>query len=43
MSDVRVISLEDVDPYREHPVHRSYVDDFLKPRLAVLKAWNFEY
>ena len=35
-------SLDAVEPYREHSVHRSYVDDFLKPRLAVLKAWNFE-
>ena len=35
-------SLDAVEPYRIHPDHRSYVDDFLKPRLAVIKAWNFK-
>lgn len=34
--------IEDVAPYAAHPTHRAFVDEFLKPRLAVIKAWNFE-
>lgn len=34
--------LEAVETYRLHPEHRAYVDDFLTPRLAAIKAWNFE-
>ena len=34
-------TLSDVDHYREDPLHRSFVDDYLKPRMVVLKAWNF--
>ncbi len=30
-----------VKAYIVHPVHRRYVDGFIKPRLEVLKAWNF--
>jgi hypothetical protein len=33
--------LEDVPAYRVHPIHVAYVDDFLKPQLECLKAWNF--
>ena len=39
---LRFESIDAVEPYRVHPDHRSYVDDFLKPRMAVIKAWNFE-
>jgi len=35
-------SIDAVEPYRDHPVHRSYLEEFLKPRLSVLKAWNFD-
>jgi len=35
-------SADDLEPFRVHPDHRSYVDDFLKPKLALIKAWNFE-
>ena len=34
-------SLEDVPGYLAHPAHRAVVDDYLTPRLACLKAWNF--
>ncbi len=34
--------LEAVEAYRIHPVHRAYVDDYLKPRMKVIKAWNFD-
>lgn len=37
---VRFSSLEDAEAYRVHPEHRAFVDDFLRPRLAVIKAWN---
>jgi len=33
--------MECVETYRMHPEHRRYVDEFLRPQLAVIKAWNF--
>jgi len=36
-------SLEDLELYRKDSVHREYVDQFLKPRLEVIKAWNFQH
>lgn len=35
-------SMADIEAYIEHPLHRAYVDEYLKPRLQVIKAWNFE-
>ncbi len=34
--------LDAVEPYRVHPTHRAYVDDYLRPMLASIAAWNFE-
>jgi len=34
--------LADVAPYQAHPVHRRYVDEFLAPRMEIIKAWNFD-
>lgn len=34
-------SIYDVEPYRVHPAHRRFIDEFLKPRIDVVKAWNF--
>jgi len=34
-------ALEDVEPYVVHPIHTTFVNDFLKPRVIVRKAWNF--
>ncbi|HUH02496.1 MAG TPA: Dabb family protein [Kofleriaceae bacterium] len=34
--------IEDVEPYRVHPLHRAYVDEYLAPRTVVIKAWNFD-
>lgn len=34
--------IADVEPYRVHPEHRRYVDEYLRPRMQVIKAWNFE-
>jgi len=39
---LRFDSMEDVEAYRVHPDHRALVDDVLKPRMQVVKAWNFE-
>lgn len=39
---VRFGALADVEPYRVHPAHRRYVDEYLRPRMQVIKAWNFE-
>ena len=33
--------IEDVPAYRVHPIHVAYVEEYLKPRLSCLKAWNF--
>lgn len=39
---VRFDALEAVEPYLEHPLHHEYYEDFLEPRLQVIKAWNFK-
>ena len=39
---VRLDSLEDVATYAADPGHRAYVDNYLKPRMEVIKAWNGE-
>jgi len=39
---LRFAGLDAVAGYREHPDHRRFVDEFLRERAAVLKAWNFE-
>jgi hypothetical protein len=39
---LRFESIDAVERYRAHPVHRKYVDVFLKPMLEVIKVWNFE-
>jgi hypothetical protein len=39
---VRFARVEDIDGYAEHPDHVVYVDDFLAPRMKVIKAWNFQ-
>ena len=38
---IRFDGLDDVDAYRAHPDHRRFVDEFLGPRIAVKKIWNF--
>jgi len=35
-------SADAVEPYLADPAHRTYVDDFLTPRVEVIKYWNFE-
>jgi len=39
---VRFASIEDYEPYRDHPEHRRFVDKVVAPRAAARKAWNFE-
>lgn len=39
---VRFASQEDVDQYRDDPVHRAYADDFLAPMQKSIRVWNFE-
>lgn len=38
---VRFDSMDDVRPYAVHPDHRKYVDEYMRPRMEVVKAWNF--
>ena len=39
---IRFDSVEDIPAYASHPTHRSYVDDYLRRRLATIVAHNFE-
>ncbi len=39
---LRFRSLDDVEAYRVHSDHRAFVDSYLRPRMAAIKAWNFE-
>jgi hypothetical protein len=38
----RFASLEQVQPYLDHPAHQGYLNHDLGPKLAVIKAWNFQ-
>lgn len=38
---IRFERLEDVEPYKVHPDHRRLVDEELRPKMIILKAWNF--
>lgn len=38
---VRFDSMEAVEPYRIHPLHVSFLDDYLNPKAAIKKAWNW--
>jgi hypothetical protein len=39
---IRLDGPENLEPFRVDPLHRTYVDSFLKPKLAQIQAWNFE-
>jgi len=39
---VRFASIDAVEPYRAHPDHRAFVDGFIRPRMQIIKAWNFD-
>ena len=38
---VQLASATDIAPYVDAPAHRAFVDDYLRPRSIVIKAWNF--
>lgn len=38
---VRFASMEAVEPYRIHPLHLAFLDDYLNPKAAIKKAWNW--
>ena len=38
---LRFDTLDEVEAYRIHPDHRAYVDEYLKPRMEAITAWNF--
>lgn len=40
--EVTLADEDAVASYLDDPAHRSLVDDFLRPRLEVIKAWNFK-
>jgi hypothetical protein len=39
---VRFASVDDIPRYASHPRHRAYVDEYLRPKLVTIRAWNFE-
>lgn len=39
--EVRFARIEDVGPYRVHPIHTAFLEDDLNPVAEVKKAWNF--
>ena len=39
---VHFASLDDIPAYSAHPDHRTYVDDYLLPKLESIVAFNFE-
>jgi stress responsive alpha/beta barrel protein len=39
---VRFDTLAAADAYRVDPEHERFTVDYLRPRMAVVKAWNFE-
>ena len=39
---LRFASADDIPPYAVHPAHRAYVDQFLRPKLESIAAFNFE-
>ena len=39
---LRFESAADLAPYAVHPDHRAYVDEYLRPRMEAIRAWNFE-
>ena len=38
---LRFDDMDAVEAYRAHPIHRKYVDVFLRPMLEIIKVWNF--
>ena len=32
---------EDIEPYRVHPDHLAFLNDFLLPKTAAKRVWNF--
>lgn len=39
---LRFASMEDIPPFAAHPDHRAYVDEYLRPMLESIAAYNFE-
>lgn len=35
-------AIDVIPDYIAHPEHRAFIDGELKPKMSVLKAWNFE-
>ena len=33
---------EDVEPYRVHPDHLDFLDNYLSPKAVIKKVWNFQ-
>ena len=35
-------NLDDLPAYGSDPAHRAYVDEYLRPKMDSIAAWNFE-
>jgi hypothetical protein len=38
---LRFSDMDAVEAYRAHPIHRKYVDVYLRPMLDKIRVWNF--
>ena len=38
---LRFNTIKAANEYTNHSSHRAYIDEYLKPKMVVLKAWNF--
>lgn len=39
---VNLASLSDVQPYMDDPGHQRFTHEYLRPKVEVVKHWNFE-
>ncbi len=41
MFQVQFKCIEDVAPYAIHPLHLTFLEDYLNPKAEIKKAWNW--
>ena len=39
---IRFADMEAVEHYRVHPIHLTYLEEYLGPKAVFKKVWNFE-
>jgi len=41
MLQIGFASLDDIEPYRVHPDHLAFLNDYLSPKAEIKKVWNW--